>query len=168
MVTRIAEHNEIEVPSVGDRPSRMMRQRDLGEILEPRARELMELLRDNLRHAGVLDMLGGGIVLTGGERDSSASPKAARTYCGVPRASAFPWAWRSFRWIAGARICGCNWNGFLHPASARAEEQGRCRIRRTTAGALCPWIHELEVQVSKFQSFKVKNNSIDNSKPAVR
>jgi cell division protein FtsA len=66
IVTRIAEQNEIEVPSVGDRPPRMMRQRDLGEILEPRARELMELLRDNLRHAGVLDMLGGGIILTGG------------------------------------------------------------------------------------------------------
>lgn len=66
LVTRIAEQNEIEVPSVGDRPSRMMRQRELGEILEPRARELMELLRDNLRHAGVLEMLGGGIVLTGG------------------------------------------------------------------------------------------------------
>jgi cell division protein FtsA len=44
----------------------MMSQRELGEILEPRARELMELLRDNLRHAGVLEMLGGGIVLTGG------------------------------------------------------------------------------------------------------
>jgi cell division protein FtsA len=66
LVTRIAEQNEVEVPSVGDRPSRMMRQRELGEILEPRARELMELLRDNLRHAGVLEMLGGGIVLTGG------------------------------------------------------------------------------------------------------
>jgi len=66
MVTRINEQNEIEVPSVGDRPPRMMRQRDLGEILEPRARELMELLRDNLRHAGVLEMLGGGIILTGG------------------------------------------------------------------------------------------------------
>jgi cell division protein FtsA len=66
MVTRIAAQNEIEVPSVGDRPARLMKQRDLGEILEPRARELMELLRDNLRHAGVLDMLGGGIVLTGG------------------------------------------------------------------------------------------------------
>jgi len=65
-VTRIAEQNEIEVPSVGDRPPRMMRQRDLGEILEPRARELMELCRDNLRHAGALDALGGGIVLTGG------------------------------------------------------------------------------------------------------
>jgi cell division protein FtsA len=66
MVTRIGEQNEIEVPSVGDRPPRMMRQRDLGEILEPRARELMELLRNNLRHAGVLEMLGGGIILTGG------------------------------------------------------------------------------------------------------
>ncbi len=66
MVTRIAEQNEIEVPSVGERPSRMMRQRDLGEILEPRARELMELLRDDLRHAGVLETLGGGIILTGG------------------------------------------------------------------------------------------------------
>ena len=43
MVTRIAEQNEIEVPSVGDRPPRMMRQRDLGEILQPRACELMEL-----------------------------------------------------------------------------------------------------------------------------
>jgi cell division protein FtsA len=52
MVTRIAEQNEIEVPSVGDRPPRMMRQRELGEILEPRSR--------------VLDTLGGGIVLTGG------------------------------------------------------------------------------------------------------
>jgi cell division protein FtsA len=66
MVTRISEQNEIEVPSVGERPARLMRQRELGEILEPRARELMELLRENLRHAGVLDMLGGGIVLTGG------------------------------------------------------------------------------------------------------
>jgi cell division protein FtsA len=66
MVTRIAEQNEIEVPSVGDRPPRMMRQRELGEILQPRACELMELCRDNLRHAGVLDMLGGGIILTGG------------------------------------------------------------------------------------------------------
>jgi len=38
----------------------------LGEILEPRARELFEMLRDNLRHAGVLDTCGAGIVFTGG------------------------------------------------------------------------------------------------------
>jgi cell division protein FtsA len=66
VVTRIPLGNEIEVPSVGDRPSRMMQQRMLGEILEPRSRELMELLRDHLRQAGVLDLLGAGVVFTGG------------------------------------------------------------------------------------------------------
>ena len=66
VVTSIPEGNEIEVPSVGDRPSRLMQQRLLGEILEPRARELFEMLRDNLRQAGVVDLLGAGTVLTGG------------------------------------------------------------------------------------------------------
>jgi len=66
MVTRIPEGNEIEVPSVGDRPSRLLQQRMLGEILEPRARELMELLREHLRQAGVYELLGAGIVFTGG------------------------------------------------------------------------------------------------------
>lgn len=65
-VTRIPETNEIEVPSVGDRPARMMSQRFLGEVIEPRARELFELLRDHLRQAGVLDLCGAGTVLTGG------------------------------------------------------------------------------------------------------
>jgi len=66
IVTRIPEGNEIEVPSVGDRPSRLMQQRMLGEILEPRSRELMELLRDHLRQAGIADLLGAGLVFTGG------------------------------------------------------------------------------------------------------
>ena len=66
IVTRIPEGNEIEVPSVGYRPSRLLQQRMLGEILEPRARELMELLRDHLRQAGVYELLGAGVVFTGG------------------------------------------------------------------------------------------------------
>jgi len=64
--TLIPEGNEVEVPSVGDRPSRMMPQRMAGEILGPRARELFELLRDNLRHAGVLEHCIAGFVLSGG------------------------------------------------------------------------------------------------------
>lgn len=66
VVTRIPEGHEVEVPSVGDRPSRMVSQRLLGEILEPRARELFEMLRENLRHAGLLEACGAGVVLTGG------------------------------------------------------------------------------------------------------
>jgi cell division protein FtsA len=66
VVTSIPEGNEIEVPSVGDRPSRLTSQRTLGEILEPRARELFEMTREQLRQAGVLEALGAGCVLMGG------------------------------------------------------------------------------------------------------
>jgi cell division protein FtsA len=65
-VTRVPEGNEIEVPAVGDRQSRLMPQRLLAEILEPRAAELFEMLRDHLRQAGVLELCGAGSVLTGG------------------------------------------------------------------------------------------------------
>jgi len=63
---KVAEGNEIEVPAVGDRPSRLMPQRFLAEILEPRATELCELMRDHLKQAGVLDLCAAGVVLTGG------------------------------------------------------------------------------------------------------
>src|SRR5437867_3406325 len=66
IVTLIPEANEVEVPSVGDRPSRLISQRMVGEILEPRARELFEMLRDNLRHSGTFELCAGGVVLSGG------------------------------------------------------------------------------------------------------
>lgn len=66
VVTSVPEGNEIEVPAVGERPSRLMPQRLLAEILEPRARELFEFVRENLRQGGVLETLGAGLVITGG------------------------------------------------------------------------------------------------------
>jgi len=64
--SKVSEGNEIEVPAVGDRPSRLMPQRFMAEILEPRATELCELMRDHLKQAGVLDLCPAGVVLTGG------------------------------------------------------------------------------------------------------
>ncbi len=66
VVTSVPDCNEIEIPSVGDRPPRLVPQRTLAEILEPRTRELFEMLRDQLRQAGVFDAIGAGCVLTGG------------------------------------------------------------------------------------------------------
>ena len=74
VVTAIPQNNEIEVggnlatgAQGGEvQPSRLVRQRFLAEILEPRARELFTMLRDNLRQGGVLEALGAGCVLTGG------------------------------------------------------------------------------------------------------
>ena len=70
VVTSVPQLNEIEVGGnltySGGQPARMVRQRFLAEILEPRARELFTMLRDNLRQGGVLEALGAGLVLTGG------------------------------------------------------------------------------------------------------
>src|SRR5271154_6477237 len=66
IVTLIPEGNEVEVPSVGDRPSRLLPQRLVAEILEPRARELFEMMRDTLRQSGMFEACLAGIVLSGG------------------------------------------------------------------------------------------------------
>jgi cell division protein FtsA len=66
IVTLIPEGNEVEVPSVGDRPSRLLPQRMVAEILEPRARELCEMMRETLRHSGMFEVCLAGIVLSGG------------------------------------------------------------------------------------------------------
>ncbi len=66
IVTLIPEGNEVEVPSVGDRASRLLPQRLLGEILEPRARELCEMLREAMRQSGMFGACIAGVVLSGG------------------------------------------------------------------------------------------------------
>ncbi|HEY5056526.1 MAG TPA: cell division protein FtsA [Acidobacteriaceae bacterium] len=74
VVTAVPQGNEIEVGgnlATGTQggemqPSRLVRQRFLAEILEPRAREFFTMLRDNLRQGGVLEALGAGCVLSGG------------------------------------------------------------------------------------------------------
>ena len=90
VVTRVPEANEIEVPTVGDRPPRMMAQRFLAEILEPRAWELFEMMRDNLRQARALELCTAGIVLTGGGARLSHLAEVAETVLRKPSRAASP------------------------------------------------------------------------------
>ncbi len=90
IIDRVPAGNEIEVPAVGDRPSRLMSQRLLAEILEPRAIELFELVRENLRQGGVLDSIGAGIVLTGGGARLPGLAEIAEQELERPARLAFP------------------------------------------------------------------------------
>ncbi len=60
------EEGVVEVPGVGDRPPRKLSRQTLAEVVEPRITELYELIAEDLRKSGFLDVLGSGIVLTGG------------------------------------------------------------------------------------------------------
>jgi len=60
------EDFSIEIASVGDRPPRTVYARMLAEIVEPRAQELLSLVRDELRRGGLDSQIPAGLVLTGG------------------------------------------------------------------------------------------------------
>ncbi|MDH3689914.1 MAG: cell division protein FtsA [Gammaproteobacteria bacterium] len=56
----------IETPSVGDRAPRKLARQTLAEVIEPRIEELYGLAQTELRRSGFEELLGSGIVLTGG------------------------------------------------------------------------------------------------------
>jgi cell division protein FtsA len=56
----------IEIASVGDRPPRTIFAHMLTDIIEPRAMELLSLVRDDLQRAGLDGQIPAGFVLAGG------------------------------------------------------------------------------------------------------
>lgn len=62
----LREDGAIEIASVGDRPPRTIFARMLTDIIEPRAMELLALIRDDLQRAGLLKQIPAGFVLAGG------------------------------------------------------------------------------------------------------
>ena len=66
-LTQLAASDEnIEVPSVGDRPPRRLARQTLAEVIEPRYEELLTLVQAELRRSGFEDLITAGVVLTGG------------------------------------------------------------------------------------------------------
>src|SRR5260370_30202169 len=60
------ENGSIEIGSVGDRPPRTIFAHMLTDIIEPRAMELLSLLRDDLQRAGLDGQIPAGFVMAGG------------------------------------------------------------------------------------------------------
>lgn len=62
----VDEDEFVEVPSFGGRPPRNVRKTVLTQILQARAEEILEIFKGELQGNNFLDVLGAGIVLTGG------------------------------------------------------------------------------------------------------
>jgi cell division protein FtsA len=60
------ENGAIEIASVGDRPPRTIFAHMLTDIIEPRAMELLSLVRDDLQRTGLDGQIPAGFVLAGG------------------------------------------------------------------------------------------------------
>lgn len=60
------QERSIEIPSVGDRPPRSVLAREVAEILDARAQELLNLVRREIERAGLWTAIPAGLVFVGG------------------------------------------------------------------------------------------------------
>ncbi|HWG58934.1 MAG TPA: cell division protein FtsA [Candidatus Acidoferrales bacterium] len=86
----LGEDTAIEIATVGDRPPRTVYKRMLFEIVEPRAQELLMLVRDELRRGGLESQIPAGLVLTGGGAHLRGLPEMAERLFNLPVRVAAP------------------------------------------------------------------------------
>jgi cell division protein FtsA len=86
----LGEDAAIEIASVGDRPPRTIYARMLGAIVEPRAQELVMLVRDELARAGMDSIITAGLVLAGGGSRLRGLPELFEDAFGLPVRGASP------------------------------------------------------------------------------
>ncbi|MFZ4404356.1 MAG: cell division protein FtsA [Pseudobdellovibrionaceae bacterium] len=66
LASAVNENETIEVEGVGGRKARLIPRKDLVDVIEARAEEVLNLIANNIRLSGLMPMLGSGLVLTGG------------------------------------------------------------------------------------------------------
>lgn len=74
----------LEVPSVGERPARIISYAKLSEIIEPRALELLELVQAELARLGLEKQIRAGVVLAGGAAKLGGLVALAEQMLGFP------------------------------------------------------------------------------------
>src|SRR3972149_2753010 len=84
-LTQLANPEEtIEVPSVGDRPSRRLARQTLAEVVQPRYEELFSLVQAELRRSGYEELIAAGVVLTGGSSKMEGAVELAEEIFHMP------------------------------------------------------------------------------------
>ena len=77
-------NEEIEVPSIGNRPDRLLKRQILAEILSPRVKETFELITREINNSGLMELLASGIVITGGSSLLPGITEVAEEITGLP------------------------------------------------------------------------------------
>lgn len=86
----VAPEETIEVPGVGGRQPRIVSRKLLAEIIEPRAEEMFQLIKAELEKTGYTELIGSGVVLTGGCSLLEGMPELAEMVFDMPVKRGFP------------------------------------------------------------------------------
>jgi len=84
MTQMIDPADTIEVPSVGGRAPRSLERSVLTDIIEPRVEEIFALVRRELDKSGYAELLGSGVVITGGSTILDGMPELAAEVLDLP------------------------------------------------------------------------------------
>lgn len=80
----------IEVPRVGGRPPDSVSRQVLAQICEPRMEEILQLVNQIIQRSGYRDMLGAGVVFTGGAALMEGCEELGREIFGLPTRVGYP------------------------------------------------------------------------------
>ncbi|MBM3321404.1 MAG: cell division protein FtsA [Candidatus Eisenbacteria bacterium] len=84
IASRVSAEREIEIPGIGGRADRVLSHQVLCSIIESRMEEILDLTGREARKTEVLDLLGGGVVLTGGSALLPGVAEMAETILEMP------------------------------------------------------------------------------------
>jgi cell division protein FtsA len=90
MKEMITPEETIEVPGVGGRQPRIVARRLLAEIIEPRAEELFQMIKAEIDRTGYSDLVGSGVVITGGCSMLEGMPELAEMVFEMPVKRGYP------------------------------------------------------------------------------
>ena len=114
---QVTDDENIEVPSVGGRPPRLVPRSHIAEILEPRVEEMFELVRREIRRAGYDGILVAGGVITGGTSLLPGMAEMAERILDLPVRSGGPAGIGGLRDVVSNPMCATAVGLILHAVS---------------------------------------------------
>jgi cell division protein FtsA len=90
MTVLVNKDETIDVPSVGGRKARTLSRQILCEIIEPRVEEIFALVQREIAKTGCEDLLGSGVVITGGSAIMPGMPELCEDITGHPTRRGLP------------------------------------------------------------------------------
>ncbi len=86
----IQEDEVVNVPVVGGRPPKQIKRKSIVDIIQPRMAEMLTMVRDQVKDSNYLNLLAGGVVLTGGGSLLAGTAELASEIFNLPARVGYP------------------------------------------------------------------------------
>jgi cell division protein FtsA len=143
----LAPEETIEVPGVGGRQPRIVARQLLAEIIGPRVEEMFHLIRAEIEKTGYTNLVGSGVVLTGGCSMLEGMPELAELIFEMPVKRGYPSGMGGMRDIVNNPKYATGVGLLKYAANKMAAKNHRSHagegVGRRVRDAMSGWIKDL-------------------------